>query len=77
MGLRFLFLEKALCRKLIFFAGVWGDKMKIADLGRLAHLLLKFRPHAIMLLDAQSKRLGSFLRLLLRLVREGRGKNDR
>lgn len=50
--------------------------MKMADQGRLAHLLLKFGPHAVVLLDAQSKRLRSFLRLQLRLVREGRRKRD-
>lgn len=49
----------------------------MADQGRLAHLLLKFGPHAVVLLDAQSKRLCSFLRLQLRLVREERRKRDR
>lgn len=50
------------------------EEMKMSDQGRLAHLLLKFGPHAIVLLDAQSKRLGSFLGLELRLVREERRK---
>lgn len=49
----------------------------MADLGRLAHLLLEFGPHAIVLLDAQSKRLCSFLRLQLRLMTGERRKNDR
>lgn len=57
--------------------GFGETKAKAADLGRLAHLLLKFRPHAIMLLDTQSKRLGSFLGLQLRLLREESRKNDR
>lgn len=56
--------------------GFGETKARRADLGRLAHLLLKFRPHAIMLLDAQSKSLGGFLRLHLGLVREERRKND-
>lgn len=32
-----------------------------ADLGGLAHLLLKLSSHAVVLLDAQRERLGCFL----------------
>lgn len=41
-----------------------------ADLGRLAHLLLKLSADTIVLLDAQRKRLCRFLRLQLRLARK-------
>lgn len=41
-----------------------------ADLGGLAHLLLKLSSDAVVLLDAQRKRLGRFLGLELRLARE-------
>ena len=43
-----------------------------ADLGGLAHLLLKLSTHTVVLLDAQRKWLRRFLRLQLRLVREKR-----
>lgn len=43
-----------------------------ADLGGLAHLLLKLSSDAVVLLDAQRKRLGRFLGLELRLAREKR-----
>lgn len=46
-----------------------------ADLGRLAHLLLKLSADTIVLLDAQRKGLGRFLRLQLRLARKKRGGN--
>lgn len=49
-----------------------GPAVVRADLGGLAHLLLKLSSHAIVLLDAQRKRLGRFLRLQLRLVRRKR-----
>lgn len=41
-----------------------------ADLGGLAHLLLKLSSDAIVLFNAQRKGLGRFLGLKLRLVRE-------
>lgn len=47
-----------------------------AYLGGLAHLLLELSSHAIVLLNAQRKRLGRFLRLQLRLVREKRKENN-
>lgn len=43
-----------------------------ADLGRLAHLLLKLSSHAVVLVDTQRERLSRFLRLQLRLVRKKR-----
>lgn len=49
-----------------------GPAVVRADLGGLAHLLLKLSSHTIVLLDAQRKRLGRFLRLQLRLVRRKR-----
>lgn len=56
---------------------IQGDKEVVsgagrADLGGLAHLLLKLSPYTIVLLNAQHKRLGCFLRLQLRLVRKER-----
>lgn len=49
-------------KKANFLCKAFGEtQAKTADLGRLAHLLLKFRPHAIVLLDAQGKRLGGLL----------------
>lgn len=47
-----------------------------AYLGGLAHLLLKLSSYAIVLLNAQRERLGRFLRLQLRLVREKRKENN-
>lgn len=47
-----------------------------AYLGGLAHLLLELSSHAIVFLNAQRERLGRFLRLQLRLVREKRKENN-